>query len=50
MELTWRQLERHRNTVMDRGALWPGHLGVERVQNIELHVLQEAAALVLQDD
>lgn len=27
--LTWRQLERHGDAVMDRGALWPGQFGVE---------------------
>lgn len=48
--LTRRQLEGHGNTVMDRGALGPRHLGVEGVQHVELHALEEAATLVLQDD
>lgn len=48
--LTRWQLEGHGDAVVDRGALWPRHLGVERVQHTELHVLEEAATLVLQDD
>lgn len=48
-QLTWGQLERHGDAVVDGGALGPGQLGVERVQHVELHALQEAAALILQD-
>lgn len=47
--LTWGQLERHGDAIVDGGALGPGQLGVERVQHIELHALQEAVALILQD-
>lgn len=47
---TWGQLERHGDPVVNGGALGPGQFGVERVQHAELHVLQEAVALILQDD
>ena len=47
--LTRGQLERHWDTVVDRGALGPGQPGIERVQHIELHALEKAVALVLQD-
>ena len=48
--LTGRQLEGHGEAVMGAWSLGPLQLGVQRVQHVELHGLEEAVALVLEDD
>lgn len=48
--LTGRQLEGHGEAVVGPCPLGPLQLGVERVQHVELHGLEEAVALVLEDD
>lgn len=48
--LTWWQLEGDGETVVRSGSLRPLQFGVEGIQHIELHWLQEAVTLVLEDD
>lgn len=48
--LTRWQLEGDGEAVVRSGSLRPLQFGVEGIQHIELHRLQEAVALVLEDD
>lgn len=47
---TWWQLEGDGEAVVRSGSLRPLQFGVEGIQHIELHWLEEAVALVLKDD
>lgn len=48
--LTWWQLEGDGEAIVRSGSFRPLQFGVEGIQHIELHWLEEAVALVLKDD
>lgn len=50
MVWTWWQLEWDSEAVVGSGSLRPLQFGIERIKHVELHGLEEAVALVLEDD
>lgn len=48
--MTWWQLEGDGEAVVRSCSVRPLQFGVERIQHIELHGLEEAVTLVLEDD